>query len=91
MAYVNIGYGNVVNADKVISVTGADSAPAKRMIQTAKDNGKAIDATCGKKTKAIIIMENEMLVLSPLLPETIANRFNNQEETVSNMSSLREK
>ena len=80
MAYVNIGYGNVVNTDKVISVTSSDSAPLKRMIQTAKDNGKAIDATCGKKTKAVIIMENEMLVLSPLLPETIANRFNIQED-----------
>lgn len=79
MAFVNIGYGNVVNSDKVISIVSPEAAPVKRMIQGAKDDGMAIDATCGKKTKAVMVMENHMLVLSSLLPDTIANRFNNVE------------
>ena len=77
MSFVNSGYGNVVNADKIISIVSYEAAPMKRMVQSAKDDGLAIDATCGKKTKAVIIMENQMLVLTSLLPETITNRLNN--------------
>ena len=76
MAFVNIGYGNVVNSEKVISIVSPEAAPVKRMIQGAKDDGTAIDATCGKKTKSVLVMENQMLVLSSLLPDTIAGRFN---------------
>ena len=79
MAFVNIGYGNVVNSDKVISIVSPEAAPMKRMIQGAKDDGTAIDATCGKKTKSVMVMENHMLVLSSLLPDTIAGRFHNIE------------
>lgn len=74
---VNIGYGNLVNTDKVVAVVSPDAAPVKRMIQSAKDTGVAIDGTCGRKTKAVIVMENESIVLSALLPETIMNRVNN--------------
>lgn len=74
--FANIGYGNIINTSKVVSVIKPDAAPVKRMVQTAKDNGMAIDATCGRKTKAVIVMENGQLVLSSLLPETIANRVN---------------
>lgn len=74
---VNIGYGNLVNTDKVIAVVSPDAAPVKRMIQTAKDAGTAIDGTCGRKTKAVVVMENGSIVLSALLPETILNRVNN--------------
>ena len=77
MAFVNIGYGNVVNSEKVISIVSPEAAPVKRMIQGAKDDGTAIDATCGKKTKSVLVMEKQMLVLSSLLPDTIAGRFNN--------------
>ena len=77
MAFVNIGYGNVVNSEKVISIVSPEAAPVKRMIQGAKDDGTAIDATCGKRTKSVLVMENQMLVLSSLLPDTIAGRFNN--------------
>lgn len=76
MAFVNIGYGNVVNSEKVISIVSPEAAPVKRMIQAAKDDGIAIDATCGKKTKSVLVMENHMLVLSSLLPDTVAGRFN---------------
>lgn len=74
--FTNIGYGNMINSDKVISVIRPEAAPVKRMIQGAKDDGTAIDATCGRKTKAVITMENGQIVLSALLPETIASRVN---------------
>ena len=77
MAFINIGYGNIVNTEKIISVINYEAAPIKRMVQTAKDAGRAVDATCGKKTKAVIVMENQMIVLSSLLPDTITNRLNN--------------
>lgn len=73
---VNIGYGNLVNIDKMIAIVSPDAAPVKRMIQSAKDSGTAIDGTCGRKTKAVIVMENGSIVLSALLPDTISNRVN---------------
>ena len=73
---VNIGFGNVVNSNKIISIISPEAAPIKRMVQTAKDNGMAIDATCGRRTKAVIVMESGHLILSSLLPETIAGRVN---------------
>ncbi len=79
MAFINIGYGNVVNSEKIISIVSPEAAPVKRMIQSAKDNGDAIDATCGKKTKSVLVMENHMVVLSSLLPDTIAGRLNQVE------------
>lgn len=74
---INIGFGNVVNSDKVIAVINPDSAPIKRMIQNAKDGGTAIDATQGRRTKSVIIMENQQCILSGLQSETLTNRFNN--------------
>lgn len=72
--FIHIGFGNIVNAEKVIAVVSPDSAPIKRLVQTARENGTAVDATQGRKTKAVLVMENGGLVLSALLPETIANR-----------------
>lgn len=79
---INVGFGNIVNSDKIISIIRPDAAPIKRMVQTAKDNGMAIDATCGRRTKAVIVTESGYLVLSALLPETIAGRFNSRDEIV---------
>ncbi len=78
---INIGFGNVVNSDKIIGIISPEAAPIKRMVQSAKDAGTAIDATCGRKTKSVIVTESGHLVLSALLPETIANRVNVKEET----------
>lgn len=75
---INIGYGNIVNVNKIVGIISPEAAPIKRMVQNAKDSGTAIDATCGRKTKAVIVMENGYLMLSALLPETIANRVNNE-------------
>ena len=71
---VNIGYGNIVNMDKVISIIRAEAAPIKRMVQVARDENMAVDATCGRKTTCILVMESGHIVLSALLPETIENR-----------------
>lgn len=73
---INIGFGNVINSDKVISVISPDAAPIKRMVQNAKDSGMAIDATCGRKTRAVIITESGHVVLSAVTPETVMNRTN---------------
>lgn len=73
---INIGFGNFVNTSMVLSVVRADSAPVKRLIQAGKDSGKAVDATQGRKTKAVIIMRDDAIVLSALMPDTIAARLN---------------
>lgn len=73
---INIGFGNVVNSNKIISIISPEAAPIKRMVQAAKDQGMAIDATCGRRTKAVIVTESGHLILSSLLPDTIAGRVN---------------
>jgi len=77
---INVGFGNVVNAEKIVGIISPEAAPIKRMVQNAKDNQMAIDATCGRRTKAVIVTENGYLVLSALLPETIAGRINYKED-----------
>ena len=72
---INIGFGNFINRYKMIAVISPDSAPAKRMIQNGKEQGTVIDATQGRRTRAVIVMENNHIVLSAVLPETIAGRW----------------
>jgi regulator of extracellular matrix RemA (YlzA/DUF370 family) len=76
---INIGFGNVVNTKKIVAVINPEAAPIKRMIQSAKDKGLTIDATQGRRTRSVIITEDEYIILSALQPETIAGRFNNDE------------
>lgn len=71
---IHIGFGNIVNTSKIIAIVSPDSAPVKRLVQGAKEKGMAIDATQGRKTKSVLVMENSQVVLSALLPETIAGR-----------------
>ena len=71
---IHIGFGNIVNTAKIIAIVGPDSAPVKRLVQKAKEEGRVIDATQGRKTKAVLVMENSQVVLSALLPGTIAGR-----------------
>ncbi|MCI8923137.1 MAG: DUF370 domain-containing protein [Lachnospiraceae bacterium] len=75
---INIGFGNFINRYKMIAVISPDSAPAKRMIQNGKEQGTVIDATQGRRTRAVIVMENNHIVLSAVLPETIAGRCGQQ-------------
>lgn len=72
--FINIGFGNVVNTDHIVAIVSPDSAPAKRMVQAAKEQGHVVDATQGRKTKGILVTEQETLILSALLPETLAAR-----------------
>ena len=74
MKLVNIGFGNTVAADKIVAIVSPDSAPIKRMVQEAKDNGTAIDATFGRKTRAVLIMDSDHIVLSAVQAETVADR-----------------
>ena len=80
MKLINIGFGNTVSADKIIAIVSPESAPIKRMVQEAKDNGSAIDATFGRKTRAVIIMNSNHIVLSAIQAETIAGRIDNDIE-----------
>lgn len=79
---INIGFGNVVLANRIISVVNPDSAPIKRLIQEAREKGLLIDATYGRKTRAVIITDSQHVILTPVQPETVANRFNNKEEII---------
>ena len=72
---MNIGFGNLVNTDKIVSIVSSDSAPAKRMVQKGKEAETLIDATQGRKTKSVIFTENNRIILSALQPETLAGRF----------------
>lgn len=72
---INIGFGNMVHTDKIVAVVNPDAAPIKRMVQNAKSEGILIDATQGRKTKAVLVLETSQIVISALQPETIAKRF----------------
>lgn len=87
MKLLNVGFGNVVSAGRIISIISPDAAPIKRMVQDSKDSKMAVDASCGRRTKAVIVMDSGHIVLSALQPETLAGRLDagleNKEETSS--------
>lgn len=74
---MNIGFGNAVNTDKVVAVVNPDAAPIKRMVQQAKENGRVIDATQGRRTKSVLVTQEDHIVLSALQPDTLMKRFSN--------------
>lgn len=80
MRLINIGFGNTVNADRIVSVVSPEAAPVKRIVQVAKDSGAAIDATCGRKTRSVIICDSGHVVLSALQPDTIAGKTTEDSE-----------
>lgn len=75
MQLVNIGFGNIVSTNRIIAIVSPESAPIKRMVQEAKDKGTAIDATYGRRTRAVVITDSDHLILSALQPETVAARL----------------
>ena len=81
MKLVNIGYGNMLASNRLVAVVSPEAAPIRRMIQDARDTGRVIDATCGHKTRAVIITDSEHVILSPLLPETLAARIDERKGT----------
>lgn len=76
MKLINIGFGNMINSSRIIAIVSPDSAPIKRVITEAKDRSVLVDATYGRRTRAVIITDSEHVILSPLQPETVANRLN---------------
>jgi regulator of extracellular matrix RemA (YlzA/DUF370 family) len=80
MKLINIGFGNLVNSNKIIAIVAPDSAPVKRIVQEAKNDGGLVDATCGRKCKSVIVTENNHIVLSAISCEAIQNRADEGEE-----------
>lgn len=76
---VNIGFGNMISASRIIAIVKPESAPIKRMINESREQGKLVDATYGRRTRAVIICDSDHLILSAVQPETMANRFNTKE------------
>ncbi len=79
MKFINVGFGNMVAADRVVAIASPDSAPIKRLIIDAKDDARVIDVTCGRRTRAVIITDSEHVILSAIYAETISNRLDNSE------------
>lgn len=80
MKLINIGFGNMVSASKLIAIVSPESAPIKRIIQDARDRGSLIDATYGRRTRAVIVMDSDHVILSAIQPETVANRVVEHED-----------
>lgn len=80
MKFINVGFNNMLNASRVIALVSSDSAPSKRLIQDARDSGRAVDCTCGRKTRCVIITDSDHVILSALQAETVASRLNGSDE-----------
>ena len=83
MKFINIGFGNMVAAERIVTIVSPDSAPVKRLIQDAKDSGRVIDVSCGRRTRAVIVTDSEHVILSAIQTETIANRLDNTDADYS--------
>ncbi|MDQ0155961.1 extracellular matrix/biofilm regulator RemA [Robertmurraya andreesenii] len=79
---INIGFGNIVSANRIISIVSPESAPIKRIIQDARDRGVLIDATYGRRTRAVIVMDSDHVILCAVQPETVAARLNDRDDTI---------
>ncbi len=80
MKLISIGFGNMIAADRLIAIVGPESAPIKRIIQDAKERGTLIDATYGRRTRAVLVMDSDHVILSAVQPETVANRMADDRE-----------
>ncbi|MDD4509540.1 MAG: DUF370 domain-containing protein [Oscillospiraceae bacterium] len=81
MKLINIGFGNMISANRLIALVSPESAPIKRLIQEARDRGRLIDATYGRRTRAVIVMDSDHVILSAVQPETVAGRLVSRHET----------
>lgn len=82
MQLINIGFGNIVSANRIIAIVSPESAPIKRIVQDAKENKNAVDATYGRRTRAVIIMDSGHVILSAVQPETVAGRLDKEENNL---------
>ncbi len=81
MKFINIGFGNMVSAGRIVAIASPDSEPIKRLVRDAKEDGRVIDVSCGRRTRAVIITDSEHVILSAIQTETITNRLASDEET----------
>ena len=84
MQLINIGFGNIVSANRIVAIVSPESAPRKRIVQEAKEKQVAVDATCGRRTRAVIIMDSGHVILSAVQPETVAGRLDKEIEVEEN-------
>mgnify|MGYP006356271497 FL=1 len=80
MKFINIGFGNMVSAARIVAIASPDSAPIKRLVQDAKEDGRVIDVSCGRRTRSVIVTDSEHIILSAIQTETITNRLTSDEE-----------
>jgi len=80
MKLINIGFGNMVSTNRIVAIVSPESAPIKRIIQEARDRGMCIDATYGRRTRAVIVTDSDHVILSAVQPETVANRLYDRNE-----------
>ena len=83
MKLINIGLGNMVSANRLVAIVSPESAPIKRIIQDAKERGTLIDATYGRRTRAVIVTDSDHVILSAVQPETVANRLNDRDDDLT--------
>ncbi len=80
MKFINVGFGNMVALERIVALVSPDSAPIKRLVQDSKDEGRVIDVTCGRRTRSVIITDSELVILSAIQTETIANRMDSDSD-----------
>ena len=81
MKFINIGFGNMVSAGRIVAIASPDSEPVKRLVRDAKEEGRVIDVSCGRRTRAVIITDSDHVILSAIQTETITNRLSYDDET----------
>ena len=79
MKFINVGFGNMVSAGRIVAIAGPDSAPIKRLVQDAKEDDRVIDVSCGRRTRAVIITDSDHVILSAIQTETITNRLSSDD------------
>lgn len=82
MKFISIGFGNMVSAGRIVAIASPDSAPIKRLVQDAREDGRVIDVSCGRRTRSVIITDSDHVVLSAIQTETITNRLASEDSTV---------
>ncbi len=91
MKFINVGFGNMVSASRIVAIASPDSAPVKRLVQDAKDSGRAIDVSCGRRTRAVIVTDSDHVILSAIVAETISNRLSDSEDSGDDVENEDEK
>jgi len=81
MKFINIGFGNMVASARIVALVSPDSAPTKRLVQDAREQGRVIDVTCGRRTRAVIITDSDNVILSAIQAETISNRLSGNDDS----------